>query len=69
MLPDGLGYELLVLPEREDIDLAVLKKIEQLVQAGATVVGPKPTRSNGLTDYPRRDAEVRTDRRQTLGTL
>ena len=52
VLPDGLGYELLVLPEREDIDPAVLQKIEQLVQAGATVVGPKPTRSNGLTEYP-----------------
>jgi hypothetical protein len=59
VLPDGLGYELLVLPDRPDIDLAVLRKIEQLVQAGATVVGPKPTRSNGLMEYPRRDGEVR----------
>jgi hypothetical protein len=58
-LPDGLGYELLVLPDREDIDLAVLKHIEQLVRAGATVVGRKPTRSNGLMDHARRDAEVR----------
>ncbi len=60
VLPDGMGYELLVLPEREDMDVAVLQKIEQLVQAGATVVGSKPTRSNGLGDYRRRDAEVRT---------
>jgi hypothetical protein len=37
----------------------VLRKIEQLVYEGATIVGPKPTRSNGLADYPRRDAEVR----------
>jgi len=59
VLPDGMGYELLILPEREDVDLAVLQKVEQLVQAGATVVGPKPTRSNGLGDYRRRDAEVR----------
>ncbi len=58
-LPDGLSYELLVLPEREDIDLAVLKRIEELVRAGATIVGPKPTRSNGLTGYPHRDTEVR----------
>jgi len=60
MLPDGLGYELLVLPEREDIDVAVLRKIEQLVQAGATVVGPKPARSNGLGECRQRDVEVRT---------
>jgi hypothetical protein len=58
-LPDGMSYELLVLPEREDIDLAVLKKIERMVKDGATVVGPKPTRSNGLADHARRDAEVR----------
>jgi len=59
VLPDGMSYELLVLPERDDIDLPVLQKIEQLVQAGATVVGPKPMRSNGLTGYPRRDTQVR----------
>ena len=58
-LPGGLSYELLVLPEREDIDLAVLKRIEELVRAGATVVGRKPTRANGLSDHPARDSEVR----------
>ena len=57
-LPDGMQYELLVLPEREDFDLKVLQKIEKLIQAGATVVGPKPVRSNGLTDYPNRDRQV-----------
>jgi len=59
VLPDGMSYELLVLPDREDIDWAVLKKIERLVKAGATVVGGKPTSSNGLTDYPQRDIKVR----------
>jgi len=58
-LPDGLGYELLVLPQREDVDLAVLRKIEQLVAKGATIVGPRPMRSNGLADYRRREARVR----------
>jgi hypothetical protein len=58
-LPDGMQYELLVLPDRADFDLSVLQKIEQLVQAGATVVGPKPTRANGLTDFPARDRQVR----------
>jgi hypothetical protein len=68
VLPDGMGYELLVLPEREDMDLAVLEKIERLVQAGATVVGPKPTRSNGLTKYPQRDAQVREIARKLWGS-
>ncbi|MCU0916050.1 MAG: hypothetical protein MUC88_16030 [Planctomycetes bacterium] len=67
VLPDGMGYELLVLPEREDIDPAVLQKIEQLVQAGATIVGPRPTRSNGLTNYPRRDSEIGTATQRLWG--
>ncbi len=59
VLPDGMSYELLVLPDREDVDLAVLQRLEELVEAGATVVGRKPTRSNGLKDYPHRDQKVR----------
>ena len=59
VLPDGMSYELLVLPDREDMNLEVLEKLEKLVEAGATVVGRKPTRSNGLTDYPYRDKKVR----------
>ena len=59
VLPDGMSYALLVLPEREDIDLDVLQKLEQLVRDGATIVGPKPTGSNGLAGYPDRDALVR----------
>ncbi|NOX55604.1 MAG: glycoside hydrolase family 2, partial [Planctomycetes bacterium] len=58
VLPDGMTYELLVLPDRPDIDLDVLRRLDQLIRAGATVVGPKPVRSNGLADYERRDAEV-----------
>jgi len=58
-LPDGMQYELLVLPDREDIDIVVLRKIEELVRAGGTVVGPKPTRTGGLTDHPARDDQVK----------
>jgi hypothetical protein len=57
-LPDGMSYQVLVLPERDDIDLEVLRKLQQLVRDGATVIGPKPTRSNGLFEFRRRDAEV-----------
>jgi hypothetical protein len=59
VLPDGMCYELLVLPDREDIDLHVLQKVADLVKAGATVVGPKPARSTGLTGYPDYDQRVR----------
>jgi hypothetical protein len=42
----------MVLPERTDMPLAVLEKLEKLVQAGATWLGPKPTRDVTLADYP-----------------
>ena len=59
VLPDGMSYELLVLPDREDANPQVLTKLMELVKEGATVVGPKPTRSNGLTDYPHPDEKVK----------
>ncbi len=58
-LPGGPSYELLVLPNRPDVDPDVLRQVERLVRAGATVVGPKPQRATGLFDAARRDAEVR----------
>ena len=59
VLPGGMSYRVLVLPERTVISLPVLRKIKRLVADGATVVGPKPDRASGLQDFPRCDAEVR----------
>ncbi len=58
-LPDGLSYALLVLPDRDDMPLAVLRKLGELVEAGATVVGRKPVRAPGLAGFPSCDDEVR----------
>jgi len=58
-LPDGMSYAVLVLPQREDMSLEVLQKLEELVQAGATIIGAKPIRTATLVDYPRRDNLVR----------
>ena len=57
-LPDGMSYRLLVLPEWDAVPINVLRKITELVDAGATVVGPKPSRTPGLRDYPRCDKTV-----------
>ena len=59
VLPDGMSYAVLVLPESDEMNPAVLEKIERLVSAGATVVGPKPTRAHGLEDYPASENKVR----------
>ncbi len=58
-LPEGTSYAVLVLPDRDDIYPPVLAKIEELVAAGATVVGRKPTRASGLEKFPASDARVR----------
>ena len=59
VLPDGMSYRLLVLPTGELMTPALLRRIKALVQAGATVVGARPTKSLSLTGYPSCDDEVK----------
>ena len=58
VFPDGMSYRVLVLPERETMTPALLRKVRALVAAGATAVGPRPRKSPSLTGYPECDAEV-----------
>jgi len=55
-LPDGMSYRVLVLRDHRAISLPVLRKVKELVEAGATVIGPKPAEAMSLADS---DAEVR----------
>lgn len=48
VLPDGMSYKVLVLPNQPKIEYRALKKIAELVNAGAVVVGPKPNGLAGL---------------------
>jgi hypothetical protein len=52
ILPDGMCYSVLVLPNTARMTLPVLKKISELVKAGATVIGPRPERTPGFSGYP-----------------
>ena len=58
IFPDGMSYRVLVLPERETMTPALLKKVRDLVEAGATAIGPRPRKSPSLAGYPGCDAEV-----------
>jgi hypothetical protein len=51
VLPDGLSYAIMLLPDQVHMPLEVLKKIGELVKAGATVVGPRPTTVPGLKEW------------------
>ncbi len=69
VLPDGMSYRLLVLPNTKRMPIEVIQKIKQLVQAGATVVGPKPESDPGLRDYPNCDAAVKAIAAELWGDL
>jgi len=58
VLPDGMRYRVLVLPPLQTMRPALLRKIRQLVEAGAVVVGPPPQRSPSMENYPAADKEV-----------
>lgn len=61
VVPGGVAYEMLVLPEEETMSLDVLQKIGSLVEAGARVVAPvRPVRSPGLRGYPTVDGDIRS---------
>jgi hypothetical protein len=58
MLPDGMSYRVLVLPERDTMTPETLRRVAELIQQGATVVGPKPKGSPSLGNYPQCDQEI-----------
>jgi len=68
VLPSGMSYRLLVLPESRFMTPQLLRKIRDLVLAGARVVGPKPEKSPGLENFPACDDEVRALADELWGT-
>lgn len=49
-LPDGTGYNLMILPDNGDIPLDALTKIAEMVEKGIKIYGPKPTKSGSGRD-------------------
>ncbi|MGB8353709.1 MAG: glycosyl hydrolase, partial [Chthoniobacteraceae bacterium] len=59
-LPGGMSYRVLVLADSDRMTPGILKKVRDLVQAGAMVVGAPPSGlSPSLQDYPKADSEVK----------
>jgi hypothetical protein len=48
--PEGIRYRALVLPVTQIINLPVLKRIEEYVREGGTVIGLRPRHTTGLAD-------------------
>lgn len=58
LLPSGMKYHLLVLPDQANMSLEVLKKIEELLNNGASILGNRPQTVPGLKDYQNREKEL-----------
>lgn len=57
-LPSGMQYAVLVLPKQNTMRPAVMEKIAELAHEGLNIVGPQPTQSPSMKDYPNADQKV-----------
>ncbi|MHB9056309.1 MAG: glycosyl hydrolase [Paludibacteraceae bacterium] len=68
ILPSGTTYRILVLPPQQTMRPELLSKIGQLVSDGAVIIGPPPSRSPSLQDYPCADKQVQEIAAKLWGT-
>ncbi|MEJ2108556.1 MAG: glycosyl hydrolase [Acidobacteriota bacterium] len=70
VLPDGMSYRVLVLPQMDRIRPALLRKIRDLVSDGAILAGPKPVMSPSLQGgASKADLEVQALANEIWGDL
>ncbi|WP_447728299.1 glycosyl hydrolase [Sphingomonas koreensis] len=69
VLPDGISYRVLVLPEDQRITRDLMARLREMVAQGMWLVGEPPRHSHGLTGYPESDAEVQAMARELWGDL
>ncbi len=60
VLENGMAYRILVLQDYKAITLSFLKKLREFVREGLAVIGEKPERTPGLSDYANKDEEFKT---------
>jgi hypothetical protein len=58
VLPDGMSYSVLVLPDQDHMPLDVLRKLESLVKDGATIIGKKPSKVPYLNDFQKDNRSI-----------
>lgn len=66
-LPDGVSYALMVMPDDSIISLNILKKVQELVKSGATILGPRPKHSNSLINATENDFQIRKISKEMWG--
>ncbi len=58
VLPNGMNYRYLMLANERTMTPELARKVRELVEAGATVIGPKPEASPSLRGFPDCDQDV-----------
>jgi hypothetical protein len=69
VLPDGIRYRVLVMPEDRRVSREVMARLRELVLAGMWLVGPRIEHSHGLRDFPSNDETVRKMAAELWGDL
>jgi hypothetical protein len=69
VLPDGVSYRVLILPDESSMTLEVLRKIRDLVDQGMCLVGPRPAHTPSLVGYPSAEEELRRIASEVWGDL
>lgn len=69
VIPSGMRYRVLMLPDSTLMTPKTIKKVAELIRAGATVMGPKPTKSPSLADMGAGDQEVQRIANQVWGKV
>ncbi len=69
MLPHGQSYRVMMIPDRVDISLEVLRSIKKLVNDGAVILGRRPERATSLKNYPECDEEVKSIAAELWGDI
>lgn len=59
VLPDGMSYNMMILPPVKTMRPELLAKIESLVAQGGVIFGQAPEKSPGLQNYPECDHQVK----------
>ncbi|MCY1719330.1 glycosyl hydrolase [Prolixibacteraceae bacterium Z1-6] len=60
VVPGGVEYRVLVLPDHNVLSLAILRKVEELLQNGATVLGNKPEQMVSVVGGEKAQQEFKT---------
>ena len=59
VLPSGMSYRVLVLPQSRTMTPALMTKIRDLALNGATIIGAPPSESPSLVGFPKCDDQIR----------